>query len=127
MQRSALPHSFCHHDLHRGNLRQSESGHLVALDFEYAGLGHPLIDLVGAGHCVPDSDVLWRGYLDRRGVRADDRERQAWRAAHGLSAMMTLAWLVRIHAGELPDSPERLAPCWRPWWSWAMGVLRDLA
>ncbi len=120
---SALPPGFCHHDLHRGNLRRLSSGRYLALDFEYAGSGHPLMDLVTAAQDGVDPEALWRGYLACRGVAVDEHEHLAWRAAQALTALMTLAWLVRIHHGSWPQSEMQWAPQWRPWWRWATAIL----
>ncbi|GAA4878936.1 phosphotransferase [Ferrimonas pelagia] len=97
LQASALPWGFCHHDLHPGNILHHQ-GQWRAVDFEYAGCGHPLMDLAVAQEALPIAErpVLWRDYLRANGLSPDPTERAAWQAAQKLQALMTVCWAAQM-------------------------------
>ena len=74
--------AFCHNDLHHLNLVGSGPG-LMAVDWEYAGVGDPRLDLAGyvAYHDLGDSaaHALAGAYgAHRGGFRRDELEQARW-------------------------------------------------
>jgi len=100
--------TICHHDLHHRNLIDSATG-LLAVDWEYAGAGHPVMDL--AGYCAyHELDAAATGRL----LGAYDGGRlalleQRLAAARWLFEAVWLGWLelrLRLEGGEPPESAE---------------------
>lgn len=88
--------SFCHNDLHHLNLVESD-GHLLAVDWEYAGTGDPLMDLAGyvAYHDLDQAAVesLLVAYAPHRGRPAGP----ALTRARWLFEAVWWGWLELLH------------------------------
>ena len=100
--RSMGPPVLCHNDLHHSNLLESAGG-LLAIDWEYAGVGHRVMDLAGyaAYHDLDDtgSALLLDAYSAGGAAIAPG----ALDHARWLFEAVWLAWLElrrRLEAGE---------------------------
>lgn len=97
---------FCHNDLHHLNLVESAAG-VLALDWEYAGIGDPLMDLAGFAAYHDLDDVGVRALLDAyagAGVDIGWLEDARW-----LFEAVWWAWLElkrRLDGSENGDSGE---------------------
>jgi len=98
----------CHHDLHHLNIVDT-GPRLVALDWEYAGAGEPLMDLAGyaAYHDLNEAAVaaLLAAYAGSEAPAG--RERFA--AARWLFECVWLLWLETRHVAEGSESAELAA------------------
>ncbi len=97
MASSRLPLGLCHHDLTEGNLLQ-RGRQLYLIDFEYAGIGHPLFDLASACDTwsAPAQQQLLAAYLQQRQLGLDQPEQRAFSAALGLYRLLSLLWSKRM-------------------------------
>lgn len=94
----------CHNDLHHLNLVESPQG-LLAVDWEYAGIGAPVMDLAGfvAYHDLGERSLA--ALLDaydgaRTGITRDDVI-----AARGLFEAVWWAWLELHHSRQRGEPP----------------------
>jgi thiamine kinase-like enzyme len=100
---------FCHNDLHHLNLVESAAG-VLALDWEYAGVGDPLMDLAGyaAYHDLDAAAV--RALLDAHAGAGVANRR--FEDARWLFEAVWWAWLElkrRLDGSENGDSREARA------------------
>jgi thiamine kinase len=69
IERNAVAPALCHNDLVAGNILETEAGHLLLIDWEYAAIGDPYFDLavVVRHHDLNDelADCLLSAYLQR--------------------------------------------------------------
>ncbi|WP_067661903.1 phosphotransferase family protein [Ferrimonas marina] len=95
---SGVSPGWCHHDLHEGNLLSPEPGRLWAVDFEYAGFGHPYLDLVAVSVNWPAGRqrTLLYAYCQARGLQANAPELKAWQGAQGIYWLLCAAWATRM-------------------------------
>jgi aminoglycoside phosphotransferase (APT) family kinase protein len=95
--------AFCHNDLHHLNLVESPRG-LLALDWEYAGAGDPVMDLAGYAAYHDLSEPALDALLDAYEVDGDSLARKAVPVARRLFEAVWWAWLEvhRHRGGEEP-------------------------
>ncbi|WP_298444392.1 phosphotransferase [uncultured Ferrimonas sp.] len=97
LHRSQLALTWCHRDLHRGNIRQCDGRYLV-LDFEYAAYAHPLFDLAQAQAQLPAAQQasLVQRYYQLRQQPFDLDEQQALHSASAIWQLTNAAWALRM-------------------------------
>lgn len=83
--------TFCHNDMMPGNFLETEE-QLWVIDWEYAGIGHPLFDLAGlSSNCEFDAE-LDRQLLEAYGV--DQSEHGQFRVMKAVAALRESLWAV---------------------------------
>jgi len=103
--------ALCHNDLHHLNLIEAPAG-IVAVDWEYAGRGAPLMDLAGYAAYHDLDTAATSALLDGYDVPGQAGRSAALADARWLFESVWLAWLElkrELDGGEAdPDREERL-------------------
>ena len=112
----SVPRTLIHTDLAWGNVMADASGRLVLVDFEGAGVGPPVVDLVeittyltdtGSGAAELDeagARSFFAGYAQER--RLTPEELDAFPAAHRYHQLWCLA--LHLKDGQFPDAARKL-------------------
>lgn len=93
----------CHHDLHHLNIVGTRAGPVV-LDWEYAGAGHPLLDLAGYAAYHDLDAAATRALLTGYAGRADADLETRLAAARWLFELVWLLWLESRRAARGGES-----------------------
>ncbi|MBY0395095.1 MAG: phosphotransferase family protein [Thermoleophilia bacterium] len=102
--------TLCHNDLLPANILDDRDGRIWLVDWEYAGIGHPLFDLAGVSANCALSDDQDAAFLEAYRGRLDPVDVRDLRTLKAMSLLREALWsVIQTVASDLPFDYHKYA------------------